>query len=271
MADVQGSFATSAVPGTRFTDVRWVAETGSTNADLLEEARSGAPEGLVLVADHQVAGRGRLDRSWVAPPGSSLLVSVLLHPRLDASSVFLLPSAAGVASAEACEEVAGASVGLKWPNDLVVVGGEQADRKLSGVLAESVVTDGRVESVVVGMGINVNWPADLPAELAATASALNLLVGATIDREQLLLSWLRRFDHWITVLDGPNGSGQLLDAVRQRSATIGRRVRIEFADRSVDGVATAIDDDGHVHVDPFDGSGELSVSVADVVHLRPIA
>ena len=83
MADVQGSFATSAVPGTRFTDVRWITETGSTNADLLAAAAEGAPEGVVLVADHQSAGRGRLDRTWVAPAGSSLLVSVLLRPQQD--------------------------------------------------------------------------------------------------------------------------------------------------------------------------------------------
>jgi BirA family biotin operon repressor/biotin-[acetyl-CoA-carboxylase] ligase len=271
VADVQGSFATSAVPGTRFTDVRWVAETGSTNADLLEAARSGAPDGLVLVADHQSAGRGRLDRSWVAPPGSSLLVSVLLRPQMAATSVFLLPAAAGVASVEACSEVAGLRTGLKWPNDLVVLGGQLADRKLSGVLAESLLTDGRIDAVVVGMGLNVNWPSELPAELATTASALNLLAGGTIDREELLVAWLRRFDHWITVLGRASGASELLEAVRARSATIGRGVRVEFPDRSVDGEATAVDDEGHIHIRPFDGSDELVVSVADVIHLRPIA
>jgi BirA family biotin operon repressor/biotin-[acetyl-CoA-carboxylase] ligase len=270
VADVQGSFATSAIPGTRFTEIRWIAETGSTNADLLSEARSGAAEGLVIVADHQHSGRGRLDRTWVAPPGSSLLVSVLLRNHLDATTLFLLPAAAGVASAEACEEVGRATTGLKWPNDLVAIGGEYADRKLSGVLAESVVSDGRIDAVVVGMGLNVNWPADLPADLESSATALNLLVGDVIDREQLLIAWLRRFDHWLTVLSGGSGPALLLDAVRARSATIGRSVRIEFTDHAVEGTATSIDEDGRVLVVPFDGSPELTVSVGDVVHLRPI-
>ncbi|CAB4947980.1 unannotated protein [freshwater metagenome] len=270
MADVQGSFATSAIPGTRFTDIRWVAETGSTNADLMEQARSGAADGLVLVADHQHSGRGRLDRSWVAPPGSSLLVSVLLRDQLDATTVFLLPAAVGVASVEACAEVAGVTAGLKWPNDLVASAGEHADRKLSGVLAESLVSDGRIDAVVVGMGLNVNWPPVLPSELANSATALNLLLGRPIDREQLLIEWLRRFDHWLTVLAGPSGPKVLLEALRVHSATIGRAVRVEFSDHSVEGTATSIDDEGRVHVVPFDGSPELSVSVGDVVHLRPI-
>lgn len=270
MADVQGSFATSAVPGTRFTDVRWIAETGSTNADLLDAARSGAADGLVLVADHQSAGRGRLDRTWVAPAGASLLVSVLLRTSLPADRLFLLPIAAGVASAEACSEVAGVSTGLKWPNDLVVTGGRDADRKLSGVLAESVLRDGTVEAVVVGMGLNVNWPEELPTELAATATALNLLIGHSIDREGLLVAWLRRFDHWLSGLESPSGSAGLLDAARQHSATIGRTVRVEFPDRQVEGVATAIDDEGHLRVDPLDGSDALTVAVADIVHIRPI-
>ena len=104
VARVQGPFATSAVEGTRFTDVRWVAETGSTNRDLLSEASSGAPEGIVLVADHQTAGRGRLDRSWSAPPGASLLVSVLLRPRIEPGDAFLVTAAAAVAACQACSQ-----------------------------------------------------------------------------------------------------------------------------------------------------------------------
>ena len=270
MAHVQGSFATSSVPGTRFHDIGWSAETGSTNQDLLELARQGVPEGVVLVADHQSAGRGRLDRTWTAPAGSSLLVSVLLRPRLAADHLFLLPIAAGVASVEACAEVAGTRTGLKWPNDLVVIGGASADRKLSGVLAESLLTDGRADAVVVGMGLNVNWPAELPADLAATATALNLLVGHPIDRATLLTSWLRRFDHWIAKLGESAGPSELLEAARRHSATIGRMVRVEFADRQVEGVALAVDDDGRLRVRPIDGSAELTVSVADIVHIRPI-
>ena len=273
MADVQGSFATSAVPGTRFTDIRWVAETGSTNADLLRAASEGAPEGLVLIADHQSAGRGRLDRSWVAPAGSSLLVSVLLRPDLDPSQLFLVTAATGVASAEAASQVAGVRCGLKWPNDLVALAPGVVDRKLSGVLAESLLIDGRVGALVVGMGLNVNWPEQLPVELAETAIALNHLAGHPLDREQLLVAWLRRFDHWLSVLgDGtdPHRREQLLDAVRVRSATLGRRVRVEMATSNHEGDAVSIDDQGRLHVMTDDDPTPLVVSVGDVVHVRPI-
>ncbi|MBJ7308500.1 MAG: hypothetical protein JHC63_11675, partial [Acidimicrobiia bacterium] len=92
---MNGSFATSGVPGTRFADVRWVAETGSTNRDLLEAAAAGVSEGLVLVADYQSAGRGRLDRAWIAPAGASLLVSALLRPSVSPDELFLLTLACG--------------------------------------------------------------------------------------------------------------------------------------------------------------------------------
>ena len=132
-----GDRARAALAGSRFADVRWVAETGSTNADLLALARDGAPEGIVLVADHQTAGRGRLGRTWEAPPGASLLVSVLLRP--PAAVADAVTMAAGVAMADAVDEVAGVHARLKWPNDLVVaVDGPTADdRKLAGILAEA--------------------------------------------------------------------------------------------------------------------------------------
>lgn len=273
MADVQGSFATSAVPGTRFTEIRWFAETGSTNADLLLAASEGAPEGLVLIADHQRAGRGRLDRSWVAPARSSLLVSVLLRPGLALEHLFLVTAATGVASAEAAAQVADVRCGLKWPNDLVALDAGFADRKLSGVLAESVLVDGRVDALVVGMGLNVNWPEQLPEELAGTATALNHLAGSPVDREELLVTWLRRLDHWLSILgDGsdPQAREQLLDALRARSATLGRRVRVELSTSSYEGEAVAIDEQGRLIVQADGETAPLVVSVGDVVHVRPV-
>lgn len=269
MADVQGSFATSAVPGTRFTRVRHVDETGSTNRDLLEEAAAGAPEGLVLVADHQTAGRGRLDRSWTAPAGASLLVSVLLRPSLQIDDLFLATLACAVAAIEATDEIAGVRPGLKWPNDLVVSDGASDIRKLAGILAESRVVDGRVEALVVGMGLNVNWPADLPPELAATAVAVNHLTGVEVDRDALLVAWLVRFDAHLTAVADPAGRTAFLELVRSMSATIGRQVRVELADRTFSGVATAITDLGHLLVD--DGGEIVEVTVGDVVHARVVS
>ena len=220
---MRGDRARSALSGGRFHDLRWVDETGSTNRDLAAEAARGAPEGVVLVADLQTAGRGRLDRSWVSPAGGSLLMSVLLRPRMAASDAHLLGTAMGVAAAEACADVAGVEPGLKWPNDLVVPGPGDRDRKLAGVLAESSLEGAALASVVVGLGLNVNWPTDWSSEgspeLADLAVALNQLAGRDIDREHLLVAVLERFDH---------AYGGLLDGDRRRAgahATGSRPVR----------------------------------------------
>src|SRR6476469_4959346 len=145
--------------------VRHFPEIDSTNRYLLDEARGGAADGLVAVADHQTAGRGRFDRRWEAPPGSSLLVSVLLRPTppgdgpgdASADGSHRAVMAVALALAEAVEAVAGVTPGLKWPNDLVV-----GDRKLAGLLAER-----EGDAVVIGAGCNVEWEA-FPPELAAT-------------------------------------------------------------------------------------------------------
>ena len=266
MARVNGSFATSGVPGTRFADVRWVAETGSTNRDLLDEAARGASEGVVLVADHQTAGRGRLDRTWVAPAGASLLVSVLLRPQLPVEDLFLLTVACGLAAADGVEEVTGIRPGLKWPNDLVVADGPLIDRKLAGILAESHVTAGVVEAVIVGMGLNLDWPDQLPDELAATAASVNHLTGAPVDREQVLVAWLTAYDRRLSSLATEEGRARLLDDARGSSATIGRRVKVERSDGSFEGRAVGITDHGHLLVDR--GDETIEITVGDVVHAR---
>jgi BirA family transcriptional regulator, biotin operon repressor / biotin---[acetyl-CoA-carboxylase] ligase len=252
---------------TRFADVRWSEETDSTNAQLLALAREGAPEGVVLVADHQSAGRGRLGRTWQAPPGSSLLASVLLRPSLPPDRVHLVTVAAGLAAAEACTEVAGFTPSLKWPNDLVVEGsGDEPTRKLAGLLAEAVVVEGRIDAVVLGMGLNVVWPAELPEELAATAVALNHVVDRPVRREDLLVAWLLRLEERDASLRAGGADGVLAD-YRARCSTLGRRVRVELASEVLEGEATDVTADGHLLVDVGGTTRELAVG--DVVHLRP--
>src|SRR5215213_4626616 len=197
------------VPRLRFGDVRWVEETDSTNTRLLEEARAGAPEGRVLVADHQTAGRGRLGRRWEAPPGSSLLVSVLLRPAVPLGRAHLLTMAPGLAASDACEEVAGLRPGLKWPNDLVV-----DDAKLAGLLAESVVEGNALQALVVGMGLNVT------AAPAEGATALAEHADRPVERLALLDAWLTRLDARLDGLD------EVLADYRPRCATLGRQVRV---------------------------------------------
>ena len=253
-----GATANRALAGTRFAQVTWVAETGSTNADLLAAARDGAPEGTVRVADHQLAGRGRQGRVWEAPPGASLLMSILLRPPRGAAAS--VPMAVAVAAVEAIEAYAGVQARLKWPNDLVWPGdGTSDDRKLAGVLAEADWGDD--VAVVVGIGINVSWPPDLPPELRDIAIALNHITDATVDREQLLIALLRQLDHWY-------GAADLRDRWRDLSATIGRTVRVEVTDEAVVGEAIDVDADGRLIVALPDG-GRRTFAVGDVVHVRP--
>ena len=271
----------TSVSRTRFTSVEWHDEIGSTNTELLERARQGAPEGMVLIADLQTAGRGRRGRRWTAPPGTSLMMSVLLRPprgQLPPSRAALVTMAVALAAADACDRHSGVRPSLKWPNDLVVAGAGLGDRKLAGILAESLSTQGELTALVVGMGLNTGWPA-VPAELDGIASSLNLESGAPVDRTllaRLVLEGLEeryerlcRADHG----DDPDfGVNALLSEARLGSATLGRRVRIELDERSGDGalegVASDLDPEGRLLVRD-DAGVTHTVSVGDVIHLRP--
>jgi BirA family transcriptional regulator, biotin operon repressor / biotin---[acetyl-CoA-carboxylase] ligase len=231
-------------------EVRWFDSLDSTNRYLLDEARRGAPEGLVVVADYQTAGRGRRDRGWVAAPGASLLVSVLLRPSLTPERTPLVAMACGVAMAEAVARVAGFAPGLKWPNDLVV-----NDRKLAGILAEA---DG--DAVVVGAGVNVEWW-DFPPELAETATACNVEAGHPVDRRDLLESFLAELDRRSGDLDG------VVEEYRARLATLGRRVRVERSGGDLVGRAVGVGGTGELRLEDDHGA-VVEVHVGDVVHLR---
>jgi BirA family biotin operon repressor/biotin-[acetyl-CoA-carboxylase] ligase len=231
--------------GTRFADVRELGETDSTNRQLLALAGGGAPEGVVLVAEFQSAGRGRLGRSWLAPPGSALLVSVLLRPGLPPDRLHLVTMAAGVAARSAA---AAEGVQLKWPNDLLGPDG----RKLAGILAEAAGG-----AVVVGMGLNVVRPSDVPEELAGLAVWLDELRPG-VERRALLEAWLVEYDRLLSDL------ASVPAAYRAVCSTIGQRVRVEQSGGVLEGVAVDVTDDGHLLLD----SGQ-AVAVGDVVHLRP--
>jgi BirA family biotin operon repressor/biotin-[acetyl-CoA-carboxylase] ligase len=255
-----GERASFSLAGTRFASVEWLDETGSTNADLLARAAAGEPEGAVLATEHQSAGRGTKGRTWVDRPGAQLMVSVLLRPDLPAARLGRLTMAWSVAAADACREVAGVDARLKWPNDVYDPAGE---RKVAGVLAESQLgPGGRPEAVVIGMGMNVNG--GVPEGLGVAGASLDELTGrGPIDRVDLLVALLRRFDQLYPRAATP----EVLELYRARSATIGRRVRLELRDTSLVGTGVDVTDDGHLVVD-IDGRRE-AYAAADVVHLRP--
>ncbi len=251
MPEGTASWHDARLDSTRFRPVHWFTQIDSTNRYLLDEAARGAAEGMVAVADEQSAGRGRLGRSWVAPPGASLLVSVLLRPDGPRDRWSLVTIATALAAADAVAAETGIAARLKWPNDLVV-----ADRKLAGILAEAEPGGG----LVVGMGINVHWDA-LPPDLAEIATACNLCGGRPVTREQLLVTWLTGLDRRLDALNG------VVREAEQRSATVGRRVRVEMPGETFEAVAVGLDTDGHLRVVRDDGRDE-AIAAGDVVHVR---
>lgn len=256
-------------------EIRVVEETGSTNADLAALAGAGAAEGTVLVAEAQNAGRGRLGRSWSAPPRSGLMFSVLLRPGDAVPPVRLgwLPLLTGVAVAAAIRSVTaradegdfgdrpgGSTVdaALKWPNDLLT-----GERKLAGILAER--TDG---AVVVGVGLNVSLREhELPVP---TATSLVLEGASVSDREIVLRAVLRelalRYTEWKAADGDPDGSG-LRSAYREHSATLGREVRMELPGGHT-ATGTALDVDGEGRLVIGTDGGERAFTAGDVVHVR---
>ncbi|MEO8267865.1 MAG: biotin--[acetyl-CoA-carboxylase] ligase [Ilumatobacteraceae bacterium] len=220
-----------------------VDETGSTNADLLAAAASGAPDCSVLMARHQTDGRGRLDRRWIAPPGTNLLVSLLFrsvpeHPHELTRRVAL-------AAARACVHIAGVSPTLKWPNDLLLDG-----RKLAGVLAQSggsASGGSGPEYVVVGIGLNVGWAPDGAAFLGDGHDPLAVL-HALLDAYDQLPS-------------------DIAELYRASLATIGQPVRVELTDSAVEGRALDVTPDGRLIV--LDDCGITHrFDTGDIVHLR---
>jgi BirA family biotin operon repressor/biotin-[acetyl-CoA-carboxylase] ligase len=239
---------------TRFGDLRFLDEVDSTNRYVRDAAVAGVPEGLVVTAEHQSAGRGRIGRSWEAPPGSGLLVSILLRPDgLPPARLHLVTAAVGCAAVTALRRVAGVEVDLKWPNDLLV-----GDRKLAGMLAEAlgVTMGGTVAAVVVGLGLNVS---------AAPGGAVSLdeVAGRPVERADVLVALLEE-------LEGRYGRWDDVAAeYRATCATVGRRVRVERPGGSfTTGVAVRVDGDGRLVVAGDGGGAEAAFSLGDVVHLR---
>jgi BirA family biotin operon repressor/biotin-[acetyl-CoA-carboxylase] ligase len=243
--------------------VEVVPEIGSTNAELVAAAALEAPEGTVLVAEHQGAGRGRLDRTWTSPPRAGLTVSFLLRPDVPAARRGWLPLLTGVALAESVGEVTGVRTALKWPNDLLALDG----RKLAGILAEAVTQPGRPGAVVVGVGLNVTTRAD---ELPPTGTSLAQVLGAPVDRAPVLLAFLRaverRYLAWRDGLGDPVATGLAADYLAW-SGTVGRDVVVTLPDgTTLDGRAEAVDWDGRLVVRTAAGAVELASG--DVEHVR---
>jgi len=226
--------------------VRLLAETGSTNSDVAEAARLGEAEGLVVIAEHQTAGRGRRDRTWMSTPRAGLWLSVLLRPAVDVARWGWLPLLTGVALADT---VPGSR--LKWPNDLLLNGA-----KAAGILAEAVSS----KAVVVGIGLNVSQARDeLPPRVNATSLRLE---GLTQDRTGLATALLTNLQARYRDWTGLHGD------YLARCDTVGRRVRVLLpGDTELTGEAATVDGDGRLIVQTEDGR-LCPIAAGDVTHVR---
>lgn len=237
----------------------YLEQTGSTNRDLLAKAE-GLPEFYVLATDFQTAGKGRMDRSWEANPGSSVMASVLLRPSFtESSGIGWLSLMTALAISQAISAL-GQEAKIKWPNDVLI-----QDKKVSGILAEA-ATD--LSCVVIGFGINVNQLAtELPVE---TATSLLVETGGSIDRDQLLAAVIQNLKKLYFELSVSGGDAQdsgLREAILSLSATVGQQVSVEFPNgKKAFGLAKQIDSTGRLVLETT--SETLTVSAGDVLHLR---
>ena len=241
-----------------------------------ERAAAGAAEGLLVIADEQTAGRGRLDRRWWAPPGSSLLMSLLLRPPLPASHAGQLTMCLGLAAVEGIEAVTELRPALKWPNDLLL-----NDRKLGGMLTEMRLDGERIAYAVLGLGVNVNVMFDEgrrtedekkpsfvlrpSSELATTAISLSMALGREVDRVALLAAILARCEAWYErTLAGASPHA----AWAARLATLGQQVNVTTAAGVLSGLAAGVTPEGALCVRMADGAEHIVWS-GDVTAVRP--
>jgi BirA family biotin operon repressor/biotin-[acetyl-CoA-carboxylase] ligase len=264
-------------PGAFWSRLDLRAETASTNADAIEAAHRGEPEGLVVVAEQQSAGRGRRDRQWTSPPRAGLTVSVLLRPgRADDQQGWVaappaafswLPLLAGVALREAVQRVSEVDATLKWPNDLLIKDAQGHEGKGAGILAEMAG-----DAVVVGIGLNVSTRAEeLPETTGLPATSLRVAGASKIDREPLLRALLRGIADWYQgwrEADGDAEMAGLLAAYRRACSTIGQDVRVLLpGGGELLGRASGVDPLGQLVIRTADDR-DHHVSAGDVLHVR---
>lgn len=260
-------------PGGMWRRVEVLAEVGSTNTELAEHGRGGAPHGSVLVTEHQTAGRGRLGRGFSTPPRAALTFSVLVRPAVPPERWGWLPALMGVAAVGAVRRVSGVETALKWPNDVMVPaslrsGPGRVDGKIAGILSEADFSRGQ-PALVVGMGLNVSQDrSELPVE---TAASLREEGAGALDRGALLIAVLDEFEELYTAWSGAGGdagASGLAAAYRDACLTLGRRVRVHLPEgRALEATATGVDSEGRLLV--RGPEGERALSAGDVVHLRP--
>jgi BirA family biotin operon repressor/biotin-[acetyl-CoA-carboxylase] ligase len=245
--------------GTRF---HYFDQIDSTNDYARVLAEKGEPQGAIVVAERQTQGRGRLGRQWVSPPYINLYCSFILRPSLPSAHAPRITLAAAVALADTIEEFGAVAPAIKWPNDILAGG-----KKLAGVLTEAASNPQRVQFVIVGIGVNLNFSLQsMPPEIAARATSLSVLTGQNVSREAFLQRLIHHLDRCYGMLE-EQGFAALAPRWDERFELRGRRVRVEMTDRSIMGRAVGLDVDGALMIALPDGDCQRVVA-GDVVPME---
>lgn len=243
--------------------IYYYSETGSTNDDAFSLGNECAPEGTAVIADSQTGGKGRLGRLWQSPSGTNIYTSVILRPRMESSGASRIPIMVGVAVAEVLDAYCPGKISLKWPNDVLL-----NDKKVCGILSQAKITNGKIEFVVLGIGINVNMSdSQFPGKIRHIATSLLLDTGREVSREDLIISLYENLEKWYKQLT-QKGFGGTREKWLSRTKMIGQTVQVVFKEEIITGKAAGIDGDGSLIL-VADGNKEIKVSAGDATIIKP--
>lgn len=246
-------------PGRLGAHLHYFTEIASTNISARQMAEQGAPQGEIVIAESQTQGRGRLGRRWVSPPYANLYFSVILRPRLQPAQAPQVTLMAAVALAETLQLFLPIRPVIKWPNDVLVEG-----KKLAGILTELSCSADRVEFIILGIGVNLNYPSELmPEELRARATSVLAASGERADREVFLRRLIQHLDRCYGEFED-GGFGALAHRWERFFALRGRQVRVELLDQVVTGTIRGIDHDGALILMGPDGTAQRVIA-GDVI------
>jgi len=241
----------------------YLPSTPSTSTIAHALAREGAPDGALVITDHQTRGRGRLERTWISPPGQDLLFSLVLRPSLSPDRAFQVTAAASLAVAHAIRRETGLDALIKWPNDIYI-----RERKASGILTELGICGDQLAYAVAGIGINVNSDPSQHPELRETATSLKREAGRTLARLPLLAAILEILEQFYGRLNG--GEFRALKTMWDAlSLTTGRQIIIATGEKVCEGIAESVDDDGTLIMRDLNGSkcrfvcGDVSLALRE--------
>ncbi|MFQ5949682.1 MAG: biotin--[acetyl-CoA-carboxylase] ligase [Nitrospiria bacterium] len=234
----------------------------STNRVALEMASDGMPGGLVILAESQEKGRGRLDRRWFSPAGANIYLTLLLRPYLPEREFPLFSMAASLGLVDGIQRVTGLTPEIKWPNDILI-----NDKKLAGILLQSTTTGGETTPLVIGVGVNVNLdPDDFPPDLKQSAISLKAVLGHSVNRSDLVCVILEMLSEQIFLLQ-EGKKDLLIKRIRNECRTLGKRILVNTPRQVFEGVAEQIEADGALLVRMGDGS-RRRILIGDITHLR---